>query len=76
MAQGVKTIDKDKFFEALWYFCNGQMSLTKAAKHAGISVPTLTKYFNKVLLGEELPDTLFESKKRGRRSQKNASKKS
>lgn len=62
MAQGVKTIDKDKFFEAFYGFMNEHWSLTKASKVAGISVPTMKKYFNAVLLGEELPDTLFENK--------------
>lgn len=62
MAKGVRTIDKDKFFKALYSFYNGEISLRKAAKYVGISIPTLTKYFNMVLLEEELPDNLFEKK--------------
>lgn len=64
MAKGVRTISLDKFCEALSAFSQGQMTIKQAAKHIGISEPTTIKYFNKFLLGEELPDNLFESKKK------------
>lgn len=59
MAQGVKTISKKKFFEAFESFCSGRMTLSKAARHIGISVPTASKYFNMHIKGEPFPDTLF-----------------
>lgn len=59
MAQGVKTISKKKFFEAFESFCSGRMTLSKAARHIGISVPTASKYFNMHIRGEPFPDTLF-----------------
>lgn len=60
MAQGVKTINKRKFFEAFEAFCRGEMTLSKAARHIGISVPTASKYFNMYIKGEQLPDGLFK----------------
>lgn len=59
MAQGVKTISKKKFFEAFESFCSGRMTLSKAARYIGISVPTASKYFNMYIKGEPFPDTLF-----------------
>jgi hypothetical protein len=59
MAQGVKTISKKKFFEAFESFCSGRMTLSKAARYIGISVPTASKYFNMHIKGEPFPDTLF-----------------
>ena len=59
MAQGVKTISKKKFFEAFESFCSGRMTLSKAARHIGISVPTASKYFNMYIKGEPFPDTLI-----------------
>ena len=59
MAQGVKSIDKKKFYEAYDMFINQRMSLTKCAKHAGISVPTMKKYFEYLMFDIEFPDTLF-----------------
>lgn len=59
MAKGVKTINKRKFFEAFEDFCNGRITLSKAARHIGISVPTASKYFNMYIKGEPFPDTLF-----------------
>lgn len=59
MAHGVRPIDKEKFYEAYRAFMNG-CSLTKASKIAGISVPTLKKYFEVELTGGEFPDTLFK----------------
>lgn len=59
MAQGVKTISKRKFFEAFEDFCSGRITLSKAASHIGISVPTASKYFNMHIKGEPFPDTLF-----------------
>ena len=64
MAQGVKTISKKKFFEAFESFCSGRMTLSKAARHIGISVPTASKYFNMHIKGEPFPDTLFGDEKR------------
>ena len=63
MAQGVKTISKKKFFEAFESFCSGRMTLSKAARHIGISVPTASKYFNMYIKGEPFPDTLFGTEK-------------
>ena len=59
MAKGVKPINKRKFFEAFEDFCNGRITLSKAARHIGISVPTASKYFNMHIKGEPFPDTLF-----------------
>mgnify|MGYP000456125328 CR=1 FL=1 len=56
MAQGVS---KKKFFEAFESFCSGRMTLSKAARYIGISVPTASKYFNMHIKGEPFPDTLF-----------------
>lgn len=64
MAQGVKTINKRKFFEAFEAFCSGRMTLSKAARYIGISVPTASKYFNMYIKGEPFPDTLFGDEKR------------
>lgn len=64
MAQGVKTISKRKFFEAFEAFCSGRMTLSKAARHIGISVPTASKYFNMYIKGEPFPDTLFGDEER------------
>lgn len=59
MAKGVKTINKRKFFEAFEDFCSGRITLSKAARYIGISVPTASKYFNMHIKGEPFPDTLF-----------------
>ena len=64
MAQGVKTISKKKFFEAFEDFCNGRITLSKAARYIGISVPTASKYFNMHIKGEPFPDTLFGDEER------------
>ena len=64
MAQGVKTISKKKFFEAFESFCSGRMTLSAAARHIGISVPTTSKYFNMYIKGESFPDTLFGDEER------------
>lgn len=64
MAQGVKTISKKKFFEAFESFCSGRMTLSKAARYIGISVPTASKYFNMHIKGEPFPDTLFGDEER------------
>lgn len=61
MAKGVKTISKRKFFEAFEAFCSGRMTLSAAARHIGISVPTTSKYFNMHIKGEPFPDTLFKT---------------
>lgn len=63
MAKGVKTISKKKFFEAFEAFCSGRMTLSAAARHIGISVPTASKYFNMYIKGEPFPDTLFGTEK-------------
>ncbi len=67
MAQGVKTISKRKFFEAFEAFCSGRMTLSKAARYIGISVPTASKYFNMYIKGEPFPDTLFVDEDRQNR---------
>lgn len=67
MAQGVKTISKKKFFEAFEAFCSGRMTLSAAARHIGISVPTASKYFNMHIKGEPFPDTLFGDEDRQNR---------
>lgn len=64
MAKGVKTIDKDKFYDAFTKFCNGQINIGEAAEIISISKPTVVKYFNMALLGQKFPDTLFERKKK------------
>lgn len=73
MAQGVKTIDKDKFFDAYGKFVNGEISLSKASKLIGISKPTTSKYFGMAYLGLGFPDTLFESKKNKKKNNKKQS---
>lgn len=67
MAKGVKTRNIDKFSEACAEFLNGNCSLTKAAKIAGMSTPTFQKYIFKFVNQEPMPDTLFEKKKRIRK---------
>lgn len=57
---GVRKVDKDKFYEAYNGWANGTLSLAKASKVAGMSVPTLTKYFYVLMKGEEFPDNLFD----------------
>lgn len=57
--QGVKRMDKKKFIEAYNGFISGKMSLAKAAKIVGRSVPTIRKYFGMVITGEKLPEDLF-----------------
>ena len=64
MARGVKTRDIDKFSEGVAKYLNRECSQVKAAKIAGMSVPTFMKYVNKFLTGEELPDTLFKAKEK------------
>jgi hypothetical protein len=63
MAQGVKTIDEQKFCEAYMMFIHGEISIRKAAKYIGISDATVMKYFNMALLGEPFPDTLFKDRR-------------
>lgn len=59
MARGVHKIDKEKFFYAYNQWAQCKMSLTKAAKYVGVSQPTISKYFWKLINGEEFPDNLF-----------------
>ena len=63
MAQGVKTINEQKFCEAYIKFIHGEFSLNKAAAHIGISTETCKKYFEVALLGGQFPDTLFKDKR-------------
>lgn len=77
MAGGVHTVDKEKFFQAYEEWSKGGLSFAKAAKMAGMSVPTLQKYFLYIIEGRKFPDTLFteseyhkeyeKRKKRGKR---------
>lgn len=60
---GVHKVDKDKFYEAYNGWASGELSLRKATKVAGMSLPTLKKYFYMLIKGEEFPDTLFGDKK-------------
>nr|DAO46199.1 MAG TPA: HTH-type transcriptional regulator [Bacteriophage sp.] len=60
MAQGVRPIDKEKFYKGLNEVLAGTKSMSKAAKEIGISLPTANKYFNMVVKGEQLPDGLFK----------------
>lgn len=46
MAMGVHPLNKDKFYEAMNLYVSGQLSQEKAAKIAGMSVPTFRKYAN------------------------------
>lgn len=64
MAGGVHTIDKEKFFEAYDRWLSEKLSFKKCAEIAGVSIPTLQKYFAVVITGGEFPDTLFEKKTR------------
>lgn len=59
MAQGVKRMDKEKLFMAYEKFIHGEINLTKVAKLAGVSAPTIKKYFEYMVEGKEFPDTLF-----------------
>lgn len=79
MAQGVHPVVKEDFYKALELVIEGRISLTQAGPLSGMSVPTFQKYANMVLLGEPLPDNLFESrqnvkkiKKEYKRRKKNA----
>lgn len=62
MAHGVKTISRERFLEAYNGFLRGGMTLETAAKVAGVSKPTLKKYFEIEMTGGEFPDTLFDSR--------------
>lgn len=62
MAHGVKTISREKFLEAYNGFLFGGLTLKEASKVAGISIPTLRKYFEIEYTGGEFPDTLFNSR--------------
>lgn len=59
MAQGVRKIDRDKFNEAFERWCKCEISMKKAAKIAGVSEPTIRKYFTYLVEGREFPDNLF-----------------
>nr|DAJ67538.1 MAG TPA: helix-turn-helix, Psq domain [Caudoviricetes sp.]DAV57151.1 MAG TPA: helix-turn-helix, Psq domain [Caudoviricetes sp.] len=59
MAKGVHKIDKEKFYYAYNQWAQCKMSMTKAAKYVGVSPPTISKYFWKLINGEEFPDNLF-----------------
>lgn len=59
MAAGVHKISKEKFFEAYEKWSQEGLSLGKCAEIAGVSVPTLKKYFAVLIAGEEFPDNLF-----------------
>ena len=52
MAPGVHKISKEKFFEAYEKWSQEGLSLGKCAKIAGVSVPTLKKYFAVLIAGE------------------------
>ena len=61
MAGGwVKQIDKDTFYGSLEMFLSGDLSLNKASKMVGLSVPTLRKYYEIVITGNKLPENLFK----------------
>ena len=62
MAKGVKTQNVDLFRKALTEYTSGRCSQSKAAKIAGMSVPTFRKYANMHFLGIPFPDTLFKAK--------------
>lgn len=64
MAKGVKTRNVDLFREALMEYTSGRCSQSKAAKMAGMSRPTFTKYANMYFLGIPFPDTLFKAKEK------------
>lgn len=59
MANCIKKIDKDKYYEALDMFLHQGMTTVKCAEHVGLSARTLVKYFNTSLRGEPLPKGLF-----------------
>lgn len=60
MAMGVKPIDRQLFTDGINKFVNGELTIEEAAKYIGRSLPTTIKYFNKVLLNEELPQGFFK----------------
>ena len=64
MAKGVKTRNAKLFKEALTEYAHGRCSQAKAAKIAGMSVPTFRKYANMHFLGMPFPDTLFKAKEK------------
>lgn len=70
MAQGVHPVVKADFYKALELVIEGRISLTQAAPLAGMSGPTFSKYANMVLRGEELPDTLFQSRQNVKQNRK------
>lgn len=63
MAHGVRTISRENFLKAYNGFLSGGMTLENAAKVAGVSKPTLKKYFEIEMTGGEFPDTLFDLRK-------------
>lgn len=58
-----KKVDKDKFFEGLDKFVRGEWTLCKAAEYVGVNYTTLSKWYNKFLLGQPLPPELFGEKR-------------
>lgn len=60
---GVRTIDREKFLEAYNGYLYGGLTQKQAAEIAGVSIPTLMKYFAIEFVGGEFPDTLFETRK-------------
>jgi hypothetical protein len=59
MAKGVHPLNKENFMEGYEQYLSGSISQGKAAKIAGCSLPTFTKYANMIFLGQELPDNLW-----------------
>ena len=62
MAAGVHSLNKENFMEGYRQYLSGRINQKKAAKIAGCSVPTFTKYANMIFLGQELPDNLWKKK--------------
>lgn len=64
MAQGVHPVDPDKFSKACAKYLNRECNMINAAKIAGMSPPTFSKYLRTLLLGDKFPDNLFGEKKK------------
>lgn len=50
-----KKVDEEVFYDCLNAFVIGEMTIPEACKAIGLSRPTLTKRWNAVLLGDDIP---------------------
>lgn len=58
-------VDREVFYESIRMLYRGEVNSYGAAKLCGISQPTWKKWANKLLLGEEVPESFFKDDKSG-----------